>query len=197
MEVTWERKGQGRECHILAKFSLHFYVINYNLCLAGQVILLQIFGVLGQNWPSDKDTREISCQSRTNRWWFGGELSEDYNAVSPPGFKYLCDCQALHRLTPHLARDSERVSLNSKWSRRWPWPCGLPVSTSPEPELLRFMIIPAVCGTGDGTHGLAILNKHSSNWTTLRVPLYSISLGRKTVITCFKTYLKLTEGSIR
>lgn len=42
--VTQERKGQGKEYHILARFSLYSYIISHNLCLAGMVILLHNLG---------------------------------------------------------------------------------------------------------------------------------------------------------
>lgn len=38
------QKRPREECPILAKFSLYSYVISYNLCLAGLVILLQTLG---------------------------------------------------------------------------------------------------------------------------------------------------------
>lgn len=187
-------KARGKECHILAKFSLYSY-ISHNLCLVGMVILLCNLGSRVRAGQVIRVQEKYSANCKQAMiWGMWRGAFQKYNAVSPPGFKHFVIVKyfTAEGLKPHLARASAGASLNSICSRDWPWPCDFPVSTSPVLGFLGFTISPVVCGAGDRTQGLTILSKLSSNWATLRTPLYSISWGCK-IITCFNIYLKLTK----
>lgn len=188
-------KARGKECHILAKFSLYSYIIRHNLCLVGMVILLCNLGsrVRAGQVIRVQEKYSVNCK-QAMIWGMWRGAFQKYNAVSPPGFKHFVIVKyfTAEGLKPHLARASAGASLNSICSRDWPWPPDFPVSTSPVLGFLGFTISPVVCGAGDRTQGLTILSKLSSNWATPRTPIYSISWGCK-IITCFNIYLKLTK----
>lgn len=147
-----------------------FFVLLYNkpyLFLVGMVILLYNLGswVRAGQVIRAQEKYSANCKQADDLGWGGGGASEEYNAVSPPGFKHFVIVKyfTAEGLTPQLARASARGSLNSICSRDWPWPRDFPVFTSLVLGFLGFTISPVVCGTGDRTQGLTMLSKLSSN----------------------------------